>query len=41
VVESGTADQIFKQPQAEYTQNLLAALPRLDRAETERKAVPA
>jgi peptide/nickel transport system ATP-binding protein len=41
VVESGSADQIFKDPQAEYTQNLLAALPRLDRTATERKAVPA
>ena len=41
VVESGSADEVFKAPQAEYTQKLLAALPRLDRTETERKAVPA
>ncbi|MBS1888233.1 MAG: ABC transporter ATP-binding protein [Actinobacteria bacterium] len=41
VVESGTAEQIFNSPQAEYTRNLLAALPRLERAEPERKAVPA
>jgi peptide/nickel transport system ATP-binding protein len=31
VVESGTAEEIFKSPQAEYTQDLLAALPRLER----------
>jgi peptide/nickel transport system ATP-binding protein len=31
VVEAGTAEQIFKTPQAEYTQALLAALPRLER----------
>jgi peptide/nickel transport system ATP-binding protein len=41
VVESGSAEQIFNSPRAEYTQQLLAALPRLDRAEPERKAVPA
>jgi peptide/nickel transport system ATP-binding protein len=41
VVESGTAEQIFNSPQAEYTQQLLAALPRLDRTEPDRKAVPA
>ncbi|MBS1676249.1 MAG: ABC transporter ATP-binding protein [Actinobacteria bacterium] len=41
VVESGSAEQIFNSPQAEYTQKLLAALPRLDRTEPERKAVPA
>jgi peptide/nickel transport system ATP-binding protein len=41
VVESGSADEIFKAPKAEYTQKLLSALPRLERAETERKAVPA
>ena len=41
MVESGSADEVFKAPQAEYTQKLLAALPRLDRTETERKAVPA
>jgi peptide/nickel transport system ATP-binding protein len=40
VVESGSAEQIFNAPQAEYTQNLLAALPRLDRTEPEKKAVP-
>jgi peptide/nickel transport system ATP-binding protein len=43
VVESGSAEEIFKAPQAEYTQNLLAALPRIEgRREPERKAaVPA
>jgi peptide/nickel transport system ATP-binding protein len=43
VVESGSAEQIFNSPQAEYTQNLLAALPRLDRTEPQpnKKAVPA
>jgi peptide/nickel transport system ATP-binding protein len=41
VVESGSAEQIFKQPQAEYTQNLLAALPLLDTEAREPKAVPA
>ena len=41
VVESGGAEEIFKAPQAEYTQQLLSALPRLDRTATERKAVPA
>jgi peptide/nickel transport system ATP-binding protein len=41
VVESGSAEQIFNAPQAEYTQNLLAALPRLDRSQPEQKAVPA
>ncbi len=41
VVESGSAEQIFHSPQAEYTQNLLAALPRLDRTQPEQKAVPA
>jgi peptide/nickel transport system ATP-binding protein len=41
VVESGSAEQIFNSPQAEYTQRLLAALPRLDRTPTEQKAVPA
>jgi peptide/nickel transport system ATP-binding protein len=42
VVESGSAEQIFQAPQAEYTQNLLAALPRLEAGEEpERKAVPA
>jgi peptide/nickel transport system ATP-binding protein len=42
VVESGTADQIFKAPRAEYTRDLLAALPRLEpEAQGERKAVPA
>jgi peptide/nickel transport system ATP-binding protein len=30
VVESGTAEEIFKAPRAEYTQDLLAALPRLE-----------
>jgi peptide/nickel transport system ATP-binding protein len=41
VVESGSAEQIFNSPQAEYTQKLLEALPRLDRSEPEQKAVPA
>jgi peptide/nickel transport system ATP-binding protein len=41
VVESGPAEQIFKAPEAEYTQNLLAALPRLEGREPEKKAVPA
>ncbi len=42
VVESGSAEQIFNAPRAEYTRNLLAALPRLDRTEPEpKKAVPA
>jgi peptide/nickel transport system ATP-binding protein len=42
VVEAGTAEEIFKAPQAEYTQNLLAALPRIEgRREPERRAVPA
>jgi len=41
VVESGSAEQIFNSPQAEYTQKLLEALPRLDRTEPEQKAVPA
>jgi peptide/nickel transport system ATP-binding protein len=41
VVESGSAEQIFNAPQAEYTRNLLAALPRLDRTRPEQKAVPA
>jgi len=41
VVESGSAEQIFNDPQAEYTQNLLAALPRLEGREPEKKAVPA
>lgn len=30
VVESGAADEVFYRPQAEYTRNLLAAVPRLD-----------
>ena len=30
VVESGAADDVFFCPQAEYTRNLLAAVPRLD-----------
>ena len=30
VVESGAADDVFFRPQAEYTRNLLAAVPRLD-----------
>ena len=29
IVEYGTADSVFHHPQAEYTQNLLAAIPRL------------
>ncbi len=29
IVEYGTAEQVFHHPQAEYTQNLLAAIPRL------------
>jgi peptide/nickel transport system ATP-binding protein len=38
VVESGSADQIFKNPREAYTQNLLAALPQLDAPpETEKK----
>jgi peptide/nickel transport system ATP-binding protein len=41
VVESGSAEEIFNSPQAEYTQKLLEALPRLDRSEPEQKAVPA
>ncbi|MCW2942831.1 MAG: transporter ATP-binding protein [Actinomycetia bacterium] len=34
VVESGTADAVFHQPREEYTRQLLAALPRLDRSES-------
>jgi len=42
VVESGSAEQIFKAPAQEYTQSLLAALPRLEAGEEpEPKAVPA
>jgi peptide/nickel transport system ATP-binding protein len=42
VVESGSAEQIFKAPRQEYTQSLLAALPRLEAGEEpEPKAVPA
>jgi len=42
VVESGSAEQVFNSPRAEYTRDLLAALPRLDRGErAERRAVPA
>ena len=29
LVEYGTADDVFHCPQAEYTRNLLAAIPRL------------
>ncbi len=38
VVESGSADQIFKNPREAYTQKLLAALPQLNAPpETEKK----
>ncbi|MBQ8516199.1 MAG: ABC transporter ATP-binding protein, partial [Akkermansia sp.] len=30
LVESGSADEVFLHPRAEYTRNLLAAIPRLD-----------
>ncbi|HUC01261.1 MAG TPA: ABC transporter ATP-binding protein [Solirubrobacterales bacterium] len=41
VVESGSADEVFHSPREVYTQQLLAALPRLERAEPAPKAVPA
>jgi len=40
VVESGSAADVFERPQSDYTRQLLAALPTLDRAD-ERKAVAA
>jgi peptide/nickel transport system ATP-binding protein len=41
VVESGSAEQIFTSPREEYTQRLLAALPRLDRSPATTPAVAA
>jgi peptide/nickel transport system ATP-binding protein len=32
IVEAGPAEQILERPQHAYTQTLLAAVPRLDRA---------
>lgn len=41
VVESGTVDDIFYDPQHPYTRGLLASVPRLDRADdTELHAIP-
>ncbi|MFT3864208.1 MAG: ABC transporter ATP-binding protein [Solirubrobacterales bacterium] len=40
VVETGTAEEVFRAPKAEYTRQLFAALPRLERGE-QAKAVPA
>jgi peptide/nickel transport system ATP-binding protein len=37
--ESGTVDEVFYQPKAEYTRNLLAAVPRLDEVRQRRLAV--
>jgi oligopeptide/dipeptide ABC transporter ATP-binding protein len=40
VVESGTVDEIFYDPQHPYTRGLLASVPRLDRvADTELHAI--
>ncbi len=41
VVESGSADEIFRNPREGYTQQLLAALPRLETSDQAPKAVPA
>ncbi|HET7445277.1 MAG TPA: ABC transporter ATP-binding protein [Solirubrobacterales bacterium] len=41
VVETGSADEVFHNPRQAYTQQLLAALPRLERDEPAPKAVPA
>jgi peptide/nickel transport system ATP-binding protein len=41
VVESGTAEDVFRAPKDEYTRRLFAALPRLERPRAEAKAVPA
>ena len=41
VVETGTAEEVFRTPKAEYTRRLFAALPRLERREDAAKAVPA
>jgi oligopeptide/dipeptide ABC transporter ATP-binding protein len=32
-VEQGTAEQVFREPQTDYTRRLLAAIPRLDRVD--------
>ena len=37
--ESGSVNEVFYQPRAEYTQNLLAAVPRLDEVRQRRLAV--
>jgi peptide/nickel transport system ATP-binding protein len=41
VVETGTAEDIFRDPKNEYTRQLFAALPRLERAQPAAKAVVA